>query len=297
MNASLKRRIAFLAGTALVVFAVGVVCQVRARAAAARAVEGRRALRESFGIVSDGKSPFVALPASLVHDVRAARLGAELFSDYHVSRTPKCTCAACHWLNAGGSDGKVHGQTLTRSVVNSVFSSRFLKDGSLTNLTDVIQQMIICPEWADGDSPAQAARRLAKDPKMHARFKFAFAGAEPNATNLVYCLAQYLRTQVTTGRPLDLYEGGNTNALTTVQKRGRELFQSCRCLACHDGLALGGRKISEGRRVPALRGLTSRRVYLSDGSQTDLGAVLMLMPNSDLEDEDRNALLAFLRAL
>lgn len=286
-----------LAGTAVVALVVAFVYQARVRVTEARAVEARKVLRESFGIVSDGKSPFVALPACLVHDARAARLGGQMFCDQRVGRTSKRTCAACHWLNAGGSDGKLHDGTLTRPVVNSVFSSRYLQDGSLTNLTDVIAQMITRTQWADGNSPELAAKRLSKYPEIVSRFQFVYKGEGPNATNLVHCLEQYLRTKITTGRPLDLYEGGNTNALSVVQQRGRELFQSCRCLACHDGPALGGRKVAEGRRVPPLRGLVERRVYMTNGSQTDLGAVLMLMPNTDLEDEDRAALLAFLRVL
>ena len=49
--------------------------------------------------------------------------------------------------------------------------------------------------------------------------------------------------------------------------------------------------------MPSLRGLGSRHVYLTDGSRTDLGAVLTLMPRGDLEEAERAALGSFLTSL
>ena len=58
---------------------------------------------------------------------------------------------------------------------------------------------------------------------------------------------------------------------------------------------------SNGRKVSALRGLGLRGVYLSDGSSTDLGAVVALMPGVDdggeMDEEERGDLVAFLKSL
>ena len=76
------------------------------------------------------------------------------------------------------------------------------------------------------------------------------------------------------------------------------MFLAARCMDCHDGPVLGSRKVSRGRKVPALRGLGLRKAYLTEGKVKDLDAVVPLMPGGDaFPPEDKKALVEFLKAL
>ena len=258
-------------------------------------VAERRAELVRLGLPGDGTSDFVPLPAILPHNAAAARIGADLFTDKRLARASRRTCASCHWLNMGGTDGKMHAGRLTRPLVNAALATRFLGDGSLTNIADAVALMIENGDFAGGGTLGEVAARLAADAAMAARFKLAYS-EPPCASNVVDAIAQFSRTLLSAGRPFDRHQGGEPGALGARELAGMELFKSRRCLKCHDGPGLGGTKVHEGRKVSALRGLGMRKVYLS-GRYSDLGAVLMNMPAGELEEAERAALVAFLRSL
>lgn len=261
-------------------------------------VEARRTFLARFGIASDGTQDFVALPPTLPHAAGPSRLGEDLFCDRRLAQSQRRRCAACHCLNEGGVDGQLHGGVLTRTVMNAVFSPVFLHDGSLTNLGDVVVRMIERREFAGGGTLDKVVSRLGADEKLLARFR---ANYETGlvGSNVVDALVQNFRTVLTRPQtPFDRYWNGRSDALDATQKRGMELFRTRGCLNCHDGPALGGLRVSEGRKVPTLRGLGYRKVFLTDGSLTELGAVLARMPGGSPEDEGaRAALVAFLKSL
>ena len=267
-----------------------------ARRHAAATAADRQAFLARFGIVSDGRSPFVALPPRLPHGALQADLGRQMFCERRLARTPRRTCACCHMLNEGGTDGKVHGGTITRPAVNAVFAPFYLHDGSVSNLQGLVARMIEGKDFSGVPSFERSVLGLAADAPLLARFRRAYPDGL-TTTNVVDALVQYCHTLVTGNMAFDRYCGGQTNALDAVQIKGMELFRTRGCLSCHDGPALGTMKMSGGRKVPALRGISRRRVFLSDGSRGDLGAVLSMMPGGDLEPEERAALVSFLKAL
>ncbi len=296
----MKRRGWLVAGAcALAVLAVVGMILIHSwaeRRRAAAKVEARKAFFARFGIASDGHSDFVALPPMLPHAMGPAKLGEDLFCDRRLSQSQRRVCAACHCLNEGGVDNELHGGVLTRTVMNASFSPVFLGDGSLTNLADVVAQMIERRDRAGGGDLNKVVRKLGADERMLARFKACYkTGLTPE--NLLDALVQYNRTLLSPRSQFDRYWGGKKDALDASQKAGMEIFKRRNCLSCHDGPALGGLRVSKGRKVPVLRGLGCRRVYLSDGSRTDLGAVLTLMPQGNLEASERAALVSFLKSL
>lgn len=260
-------------------------------------IEARRTFLARFGIDSDGTQDFIALPAILPHARGPARLGGDLFCDRRLAQSQRRTCAACHHLNEGGVDGQLHGGVLTRTVMNAVFSPVFLHDGSLTNLRDVVARMIERREFAGGGSLDKVVSKLGADEKLLARFRANYATGLVGS-NVVDALVQNFRTQLSPRSPFDRYWGGKQEALDATQKKGMDLFKRRGCLKCHDGPALGGLRVSEGRKVPTLRGLGARSVFFTDGSLSDLGAVLSRMPGGNTEEEGgRAALVAFLKSL
>lgn len=298
MKKTVNRWVAAVALASAVMAVVG-TCVVRAwceRRREAAVVAERVAFLERFGIVSDGREPFVALPPCLPHGSQQADLGRAMFCERKLARTSRRTCAVCHSLNMGGSDGRVHGKYLTRPAMNAVFAPFYLHDGSVTNMEDLIRRMIEDPEFSGVESLDRAVLKLAADPQMLERFRAVYPDGL-TATNVVDSIVQYSRTLMTGNMPFDAYCGGRTNALGAAQIRGMTLFRQRNCMSCHDGPVLGTLKISNGRKVPALRGISRRRAFLSDGSLNDLGAVLSRMEGGDLEDEERAALVSFLKAL
>ncbi len=296
----MKRRMGWILGTgAFLALAAAGVWGVRAwttQRQVEAAVAARKAFLARFGIDSDGRQAFVALPPQLPHALGPARLGEDLFCDRRLGQTPRRACAACHRLNEGGVDGERHGGVLTRTVMNASFASFFLHDGSLTNQHDLVERMLTRREFVGAKNIQAIVRRLGADEKLCARFRASYADGL-TATNLVDALVQYNRTLLSPRSAFDRYWDGQTDALDAAEKAGMESFRRRSCLACHDGPALGGLRVSEGRKVPSLRGLGSRRVYLTDGSLTDLGAVLTRMPKGDAEEAERAALVSFLKTL
>ena len=292
----MKGRVLRYALTTLVAaLAIWGVIAVHNRSVQRAKVSARRAELKRLGLPGDGTSDFVPLPAILLHNAAAARIGSDLFTDRRLARASRRTCASCHWLNMGGSDGKMHAGRLTRPFVNAALATRFLGDGSLTNIADAVALMIENGDFAGGGTLGDVAARLAADASLAKRFEMAYS-SPPSATNVVDAIAQYARTVLSAGRPFDRHQGGDGNAIAPLERKGMELFREHGCLKCHEGPALGGLKVHNGRKVSALRGLGLRNVYLS-GKCSDLGAALANMPAGELDEDERAALIAFLKSL
>ena len=258
-------------------------------------VAEKKALLESFGIESDGRQDFVMLPKILPHKATAAALGRDLFVDKRLAASPRRTCAACHWLNEGGTDGKLHGGVLTRPALNASFATVYLNDGSLTNMEALVARMIEGETFSKGGALSNIVEKLKQDSHLVNRFQIVYPEGLC-VSNLVDAIVQFERTLLSPATALDRFCDGEDGALSELQKVGMELFRQ-NCLNCHDGPVLGSRKMSEGQKVPALRGLSLRKIYLKEGSKSDLGAVLSLMPGRDWEAEERAAFVSFLKAL
>lgn len=294
-----KSTLVIVTGVLAIVVVIVVVCAQRwvEQKRLEAKFEARRIERAKFGIESDGRNDFVALPLLLPHAIGPARIGESLFYNSHLAQSKRLTCAACHLLNEGGVDSKLHGGVLTRTVMNASFATVFLNDGSLTNLEDVVVQMIERNDRAGGGAIDKVVRKLGADENILARFKMCYKDGL-TSTNLVNAIVQYNRTLLSPRTSFDKYWNGATNELSALQKEGMEIFRRKNCISCHDGPTLGGCGVSNGKKISALRGLGSRRVYLSKGSHTDLGAVLTLMPQQEpMEDSERSALTAFLKTL
>lgn len=263
----------------------------------AEVAAAREALYRQFGIEEPGTRLFVPLPPRLPHHLGRAKLGQKLFNDPRLARSKYFVCGACHWLGAGGTDSKIHHGVLTRPVYNASFATSYLHDGSLPNLEAAVSKMIEHPHFSGGGPLAGVVSRLAGDAALVARFQHEYGEGGLTGTNVVDAVVEYMKTLVTEGTAYDFWCADHTDRLTAEQQRGSEVFLAAKCMDCHDGPVLGGRKVSRGRKVSALRGLGLRKAYLTEGKVKDLGTVVPMMPGGDLSPEDKQALVAFLKAL
>ena len=273
--------------------------EMEARARAEAAAE-REALYRQFGIDAPGTRLFVPLPSILSHNHGRAVIGEKLFNDRRLTglpRTPTLVCGACHWLGAGGTDSKIHHDLLTRPVYNASFATAYFHDGSVPNLHAAIAKMVEEPRFSGAGRLETVVARLAEDKSLVEDFARSYKDGL-TGSNVVDAVAEYMRKLITSNKPFDYWCAGHTDRFTPEEQRGSEVFLAARCMDCHDGPVLGSRKVSRGRKVPALRGLGLRRAYLTEGKVKDLAAVVPLMPGGDaLSPEDRKALVAFLKAL
>lgn len=260
-----------------------------------RQIAARKEFLARFGIDSDGKMEFVPLPKGLTHNALSARLGETLFIDRRLARSPYRVCGACHRMNEGGIDARALDGHLPRTVYNAIFADVYLHDGSVTGFPALVRHMIESPSHCAGGPLSNVVARLAADEKLSKRFLMAYPDGLTE-DNVLNAFDQYQRTLFSSGLPFDHWCNGRTNALDAVQKKGFSIFRKRKCTDCHYGPALGMLKVSDGKKVPGLRGLSHRRAYLPD-ARTDLGAVLTLMPSGDVDEEERRALTAFLKTL
>lgn len=263
----------------------------------AQKFQARQEWLASFGILSDGSHDFIPLPPELPHDMRKAHVGAQLFSNSLLARTPKRTCGACHALSEGGSDGRCHGEDtrIPRSVYNAMFAPRYLHDGSLTNLSQVIAHMMLSPNYSGGVSETKMLARLQKDTGVLQQMREIY-GAPVTFAHLVDCLRNYMQTLITFNKSFDLYCAGHTEQFGDKEKKGMALFRA-HCLLCHDGPALGTLQMKEGVKVPGLRAISLRRAFFGEGSCTNLAEAVQRMAPHTMSTSDQQALTDFLRTL
>ena len=230
--------------------------------AEARAAAEREELYRQFGIDAPGTRRFVPLPSILSHNHGRAEIGRKLFNDRRLTssqRSQGLVCGACHHLGAGGTDSRIHHGVLTRPVYNAAFATVYLHDGSVSNLHAAVAKMIEHPHFSGGGPLAGVVSRLAGDPSVAGRFNVVYGKDGLAGTNVVDAVVEYMKTLVTVDTAYDSWCAGHVDAFTPEQQRGSEVFLDAKCMDCHDGPVLGGRKVSRGRKVSALRGLGLRK--------------------------------------
>ena len=253
----------------------------------------------AWGIEAPGLKEFVPLPMHVPYDMAAAALGERMFLCRKIGPGSRA-CIVCHPLNEGGADGRLHGGVLTRPAKNAVFGKFFLHDGSISNFSALVRHMIEDEKFLGAGSLSNAVANIGRDGRIRKRFEAYYGAGGFVGTNLVDALVSYSRTLTTANGPFDRFCGGR-DALSPERLQGFEQFEARRCARCHSGPALGLRVVTkEGVRVPALRGLASRRIYQANGKlYSDLAAAVAMMPNSDFGEDEKGrlSLLAFLRCL
>jgi cytochrome c peroxidase len=78
--------------------------------------------------------------------------------------------------------------------------------------------------------------RLKNIPEYRLLFSNVFGTGESiNATNIGKAIASFERSLTATNSPYDRYKNGETTAMTPLQVRGMNAFQTVGCAACHSG--------------------------------------------------------------
>ncbi len=279
------------------------------------------------------------LPREIKLDADKVLLGRKLFNDPRLSADNSISCASCHPLDKGGADGRVHaigingaeGVINTPTVLNSGFNFAQFWDGRAATLEEQIEGPINNPKEM-GSNWGQITDKLKQDSDYRSAFSKLYR-ADVSAENIKDAIATFERSLVTPDSPFDRYLQGDNSAMSEQAQHGYELFQSYGCIACHQGLNLGGNmfekmglmgdyfeargnltEADQGRfnvthkeearyefKVPGLRNVALTAPYFHDGSVATLPDAVAVMVRYQLgrtmPQQDLDDIVQFLNSL
>ncbi|MBF5007588.1 cytochrome-c peroxidase [Diaphorobacter sp. NR2-3-3-1] len=283
--------------------------------------------------------PILPLPLGHKEDASKVALGKKLFNDVRLSGSNSVSCASCHNLPKGGGDilpiskgvqGRL-GKVNTPTVLNSGFNFRQFWDGRAASLEEQVSGPIHDANEMDS-TWAEVIRKLGQDGATAGEFKKIYPDGV-TARNIADALASFQKTLVTPNARFDRHLRGEKAALTTDELRGYQLFKSYGCVACHQGVNVGGNMFQTfgvmgdyfGKRgnptasdlgrfnvtkkesdkysfkVPSLRNVALTAPYFHDGSAKTLGDAVDVMFQYQLgrqaSAEDKKLIVKFLHTL
>ena len=239
--------------------------------------------------------PITPIPQAVATDRQRVALGAALFVDPRLSGTGRRSCASCHDLRTNGSGtepgDRMHGRLVGANIItvfNSSLKFRLGWMGRFRTLDDQAAGSIESPEMM-GANPDRVVATLRADHVVLRSFLAAY-GHEPDWPSLIDAISTFERTLVTPGSRFDRWLSGDRAALTSDELDGYQLFKSIGCVACHQGVEVGGnlferrgainpRGASDGVMflVPSLRNVAVTPPYFHDGSALTLDAAVSRM--------------------
>ncbi len=266
-------------------------------------------------------------------------LGHKLWFEPRLSRSHLISCNTCHNLSIGGGDnvkasighGWQQGPRNNPTALNAVFNAAQFWDGRAADLREQATGPLQAPVEMN-NTPERIEATLNSIPEYVEAFKKAFGGGKAvSFDNAARALAAFETTLITPNAPFDRFLRGDDKALTKQQKDGLELFINTGCIACHNGVNLGGQAYfpfgvvkrpgadilpenDKGRfavtntttdeyvfRASPLRNVALTPPYFHSGEVWDLEQAVAIMGNSQLGQElstdQVRAIAAFLRSL
>lgn len=290
-------------------------------------------------VLNATSEPIQPLPLKAGEKAEKVALGRQLFHDRRLSGDNSVSCASCHDLAKGGVDGRrvsvgvggASGVINSPTVFNSGFNFRQFWDGRANTLEQQADGPVHDPREMATDWPTIVGK-LSGDAKLDAEFKRVY-GRDLDERGIKDALASFQRSLITPNSRFDRYLQGKKDSLSADEAKGYELFKNYGCIACHQGVNIGGNMFQVfgvmndyfaergnptdadlGRfrvtgnerdrhmfKVPSLRNVAVTAPYLHDGSAKTLRAAVDAMFRYQLgrtaPDEDKELIVGFLRTL
>lgn len=279
------------------------------------------------------------LPPVPALDAAKVELGRQLFNEPRLSVNNTLSCASCHHLEAGGADNRPFSvgfdgkpvEINTPSVFNASLNFKQFWNGRVDTLEAQVEQVVISPVEMGSDWKT-VVQNLAALPVYQNAFKQTYPDGV-TAANVQNALATYERTLLTPNSRFDQYLLGNTEVLTIQEKYGYQRFKDYGCIACHQGVNIGGNmfqkfgvmgdyfkargnpvesdlgrylltKDEEDRhvfKVPSLRNVAVTAPYFHDASAKTLAEAVDVMFKYQLgrnpSQDDKDLIIQFLKTL
>ena len=273
-------------------------------------------LESDIEIVALAAGPITPIPLKLELDQSKVALGDRLFHDPILSSNDTISCATCHMLDRGGTDGLVASVGMlsantglnSPTVFNSGFQSRQFWDGRAETLEEQIDGPITAEKEMGGLSWSDVIDKLNQSPEYVTSFNKIYTEGI-TSDNIKNAIATFERSLYTPNAPFDKYLRGDREAISAEAKEGYNLFKSYGCVTCHQGMLVGGNmfqtlgifgdyfadrgnitKADLGRynvtqddldrhqfKVPSLRNITLTAPYFHDGNAQTVEQAIKLM--------------------
>jgi cytochrome c peroxidase len=255
----------------------------------------------------------ISSPAAL--DPRRVALGERLFQDRRLSHDNTHSCGSCHDTRTNGASANARdlatdGRLLpfnTPTIFNAALNFRLNWEGNLRTLEAEVEQGLLNPATMMS-SAEEAVGKLRADTAMVRQFRDAY-GRAPDIAALLNAIATYERSLTTPGSRFDRWLAGETNAITSEELSGYQLFKSFGCISCHQGVNVGGNLLQRHGifhplgtpdpqlvRVPSLRNVAATAPYFHDGSASTLAVAVKQMGLAQLDRELSDSQVAFIVA-
>lgn len=289
---------------------------------------------------ADGAWRPLVVPAWHRFDEQRFRLGSDLFHDGRLSSGNSIACVTCHAGALSGADrrqvslgvGGARGTKNALSVFNAAFNFRQFWDGRVVTLEDQALEPIQ-NEVEMANSLDAVLATLDEDERYPARFAAVYPDGV-SISNMADAIAHFQRHSfLRLDTPFQRFLDGENEALDEAARRGLQRFDELGCVACHNGINLGGNSYQKtgevipyyrgerqpdehdagladrtGReedrhvfKVPGLHGVADTAPYFHDGTVADLEQAIRLMGEHQLgrtlREQDVEDLDAFLRSL
>jgi len=217
----------------------------------------------------------------------------------------------------------------TPTIFNVAFNTAYNWDGGVRTLEAHAERVLLSPNLMHTTWPALLAKLQAM-PEYLAAFATLYPGRLTPA-HVLDALTTYERSLVTPNSRFDRYLRNQPEALSPVERRGYAIFKAYGCVACHQGINVGGsmfqkfgifqeaprdptRPVDLGRflltqvprdravfRVPSLRNVAVTAPYFHDGRTPTLETAVTIMARVQLgrtlSQEDIQAIVQFLHTL
>ncbi len=190
--------------------------------------------------------PISPVPQPPAADSRKIALGEHLFEDQRLSRDGRTSCSSCHDTRSNGADDhKVEtapdGTPLTLNtptVFNAALNYRLNWEGNICDLGDQAEGALTDRRGMAMSIDADI-RALTQEKGIRQQFEAAY-GRGPDRQSLLDAIATYERSLLTPDSRFDLWLRGDTGAMSMEAVEGYRLFKSFGCVACHQGVNVGG---------------------------------------------------------
>ncbi len=281
--------------------------------------------------------PITPIPQHIDLEPAKVKLGKLLFSDSRLSGGNGLSCASCHALHYGFSDGLAisrglpgaPGVTNTPTLFNVGFNALLNWAGQMKTL-DYQADGVVERASTMGAKWPEVIQALKNDRALITSFSDAYSDGLKRE-NVIDALVQYERSLITPDAPFDKYLRGNEGAISPEAKEGYRLFKDYGCISCHQGVNVGGNMLqvfgifgtpdaalhgsttqgsAQGSgisdkqpvfRVPSLRNVAETAPYFHDGSAKTLREAIDTMAvfqlGRSLTTSESTRIEAFLRSL
>ena len=283
--------------------------------------------------------PIKPIPTDVRLDPKKVALGERFFNDKRLSGDNSISCASCHNLAKGGVDGLqfsvgiggAKGPINAPTVFNSSLNFRQFWDGRAGSLEEQAAGPVHNPKEM-GSNWSEVLVKLTKDTALVDQVKQSYPDGMLGK-NIQDAIAVFERSLTTPNARFDKYLRGDKSSLTSDELRGYQLFKSYGCVACHQGVNVGGNMFQNfgvmgdyfakrgnmtdadlGRynvtksasdkhvfKVPSLRNVALTAPYFHDGSTKTLEDAVDVMFKYQLgrpaSAQDKELIVKFLHTL